>query len=57
MPLTDLNMVAMPRHGTLHDLAVYAGIAAELVVASPFLQIEEITEELEGIGFAEQSET
>jgi hypothetical protein len=56
VPLADLNVVAMPRDRTLDYLAVYARIAAELIVAGPLLQIEEIAEELEGFALPEQPE-
>ncbi len=57
VPLADLHMVAMPRDRALYDLPVNASVAAELVAAGPLLQIEQIAEELEGFGLAEQLET
>ena len=47
MALADLEMVAVPGDRALHDLPVYAGIAAELVMFAPLFQVEEIAEELE----------
>jgi hypothetical protein len=57
VPLSHLHMVAVPCHGTLHDLAVHARIAAKLTLACPLFKIEEIAEELEGLELAEQLET
>ena len=54
MSLPDLNVVAMPCDGTLHDLTVHARIAAKLPSASPLLKIEQVTEELEDIGLDDQ---
>jgi hypothetical protein len=40
MASTDLQVIAVPRNRVLYDLAVYAGIAAELVVARPIFKVE-----------------
>ena len=57
MALADLHVVAVPCDWALDDLAVHAGVAAELVVAGPFFKIEEIAEELEGFVLAEQPQS
>ena len=56
MALANSKMVAVPADRTLHDLPIHAGIAAKLVLAGPFLQIEEVAEELEGLVLAQQSQ-
>ena len=47
VPLANLYMIAMPCNRALDDLPVNTGITAKLVAAGPFLQIEEVAEELE----------
>ena len=40
-------MVLKPRHRRLHDLAVYAGIAAKMILFGPIFKVEQVAEELE----------
>ena len=47
----------MPRDRILHDLPIYASVAAKLVLASPFFQVEEVAEELEGVFLRELLES
>ena len=55
MALPNLNVVAMPRNGALHDLPVYPRVAAKLTSAGPFFKIEKIAEELKDIALGEQA--
>ncbi len=48
------QMVAVPRHRALDDLAVDAGVGAEMVTLRPLLQVVEVAEELEGTLFCLQ---
>jgi hypothetical protein len=57
VPLADLHMIAMPSNRAIDDLAVNTGICAKLIAAGPFLQIEQVAEELEGLGLPHQLET
>jgi hypothetical protein len=57
MALSDTHMVVVPSHGVLHNLAVHAGIVAELVVLCPLFEIEETAEKLEGFGFVDQTQS
>ncbi len=52
--LADAQMVAVPCNRVLHDLPVYAGIAAELASLRPLFKVEEIAEKLEGAVLIEQ---
>ena len=54
MALADLEVIAMPRNRSLHDLPVHAGIAAKLVLFRPFFKVEQIAEELEGFVLAQK---
>jgi hypothetical protein len=44
----------MPRNRILYDLPVDSRVTAELVLAGPLLQVEEVAEELESFVFREQ---
>ncbi len=57
MPLTDLYVVAVPRHRALYNLPIHASVAAELVLAGPLFQIEQIAEELKGRVLSEHPES
>ena len=54
MPLAYLHMIAMPCNGALDDLTVNTCVFPELVAIRPLLKIEEVAEELEGFGLAQQ---
>ena len=40
MAFSNLQVIAEPCNRVLHDLAVYAGIAAELVIARPIFKMK-----------------
>jgi hypothetical protein len=47
----------MPRNRILYDLPVDSRVTAELVLAGPLLQVEEVAEKLEGFIVREQLES
>ena len=56
MTLANLKVIAVPGDGAFHNLAIHARVVTELVTLRPFFNIEEVAEELEGIGFAKQTQ-
>jgi hypothetical protein len=53
MTFADLEVVTVPCDRALDDLTVYSCIAAKLILTGPLFKIEEVAEELEGVGLAE----
>ena len=50
-------MVAVPCHGTLHDLPVHAVIGGQIVLCRPLFKVEQVAEKLVGIVFRKQLQT